>query len=105
MDDLISRKALLKELRRELKECRMDGEEFGGESILLAEGIESAIDTIKFAPSVDALKVVRCKDCKHWKHFAHLSCTDFVKVCGLANYMIGANGYCLYGERRENGNE
>lgn len=42
----------------------------------------------------------RCKDCKHWKHFDHLGCTDFVKVCGLSNYMIGANGYCLYGERR-----
>lgn len=44
----------------------------------------------------------RCKDCKHWKHFDHLGCTDFVKVCGLSNYMIGATGYCLYGERRNN---
>lgn len=47
------------------------------------------------------LQLVRCKDCKHWKHFEHLGCTDFVKVCGLANYMIGENGYCLYGERKE----
>ena len=52
--------------------------------------------------SVDAVEVVRCKDCKHWKHFEHLGCTDFVKVCGLANYMIGAKGYCLYGERKDN---
>lgn len=55
-------------------------------------------------PTVDAVEVpCRCKECKHWKHFAHLGCTDFAKVCMLANYMIGANGYCLYGERRENG--
>lgn len=52
------------------------------------------------APAVDAVKVTRCRDCKHWKHFDHLGCTDFVKVCGLANYMIGATGYCLYAERR-----
>ena len=56
------------------------------------------------APTVDAVPVVRCKDCKHWKHFEHLGCTDFVKVCGLANYMIGKNGYCLYGERGNDGN-
>ena len=61
MNDLISRKALLKELRRELRECRKDGEEFGGESILLAEGIESAIDTVKYTKAVDAVEVVRCK--------------------------------------------
>ena len=48
-------------------------------------------------------EVVRCKDCKHWKHFDHLGCTDFVKVCTLAYYMIGENGYCLYGERKDNG--
>ena len=57
---------------------------------------------IEFADTVDAVEVVRCKDCKHWKHFKHLGCTDFVKVCGLANYMIGENGYCLYGERKDN---
>lgn len=44
-------------------------------------------------------EIVHCKECKHWKHIGHLGCNDFVKVCGLANYMIGATGYCLYGER------
>lgn len=102
MSDLISRKALLKELRRELKECRADGEEFGGESILWAEGIEFAIDAVKAAKGVDAEEVVRCKDCKRWlKDVA--GCTDFVGRCAYANYMIGATGYCLYGERKEKG--
>ena len=58
------------------------------------------MDRLESLSAADAVKVVRCKDCKHWKHFDHLGCTDFVKVCGLANYMIGATGYCLYGERR-----
>ena len=56
---------------------------------------------VRFMEEVDAVPVVRCKDCKHWKHFEHLGCTDFVKVCGLANYMIEQNGYCLYGERKD----
>ena len=64
--------------------------------------IDAIIDEIDNAPDVDAVEVVRCKDCKHWKHLAHLGCTDFVKLCSLANYMIGANGYCLYGERKDN---
>ena len=53
-------------------------------------------------PTVDAVEVpCRCKECKYWKHFDHIGCTEFVKVCTLAYYMIGENGYCLYGERRE----
>lgn len=54
----------------------------------------------EYTPTVDAVPVVRCKDCKHWKHADGIGCTDFVKICSLAYYMIGENGYCLYGERR-----
>ena len=57
---------------------------------------------IDVIPRVDAVEVpCRCKECKYWKHFDHLGCTEFAKVCTLAYYMIGANGYCLYGERIE----
>ena len=47
---------------------------------------------------------VRCKACKQWKHLEHIGCTDFVKACMLANYMVGATGYCVYGERRTDEN-
>ena len=47
----------------------------------------------------DAIPVVRCKDCKHWLKDVP-RCTDFVGRCELANYMVGATGYCVYGERR-----
>ena len=97
MDDLISRKALLKELRRELRECCRDGEEFGGESILLAEGIESAIDAVKYTKTVDAVEVVRCKDCKNYNVF-RLECHN-----GHMNGCIGIDGFCSYGERKEKG--
>lgn len=53
-------------------------------------------------PAADVVEVpCRCKDCKHWMDFPNCGCTDFVKVCALAEYMIGANGYCLYGERKD----
>lgn len=57
-------------------------------------------EQLNFAPTIDAVPVVRCKECKHWrKDFA--GCTEFVGCCDYANYMIGENGYCLYGERKE----
>lgn len=43
--------------------------------------------------------VVRCRDCKHWLKDVP-GCTDFVGRCELANYMVGATGYCVYGDRR-----
>ena len=52
------------------------------------------------APTIDAVPVVRCRECKHWKKDVE-GCTEFVGRCAYANYMIGANGYCLYGERKE----
>lgn len=60
---------------------------------------DDVIAAIAGQPSVDAVEVVRCKDCKHWlKDVA--GCTDSVGRCEWANYMIGAVGYCVYGERR-----
>ena len=55
--------------------------------------LKQEIEEVREKFGVEFAEVVRCKDCKHWKHFDHLGCTDFAKVCGLANYMIGANGY------------
>ena len=46
------------------------------------------------------MEIVSCKDCKHWKKDVP-GCTDFVGRCEYANYMIGASGFCSYGERRK----
>ena len=54
---------------------------------------------IRKRPTVDAVEVVRCRDCKHLLKDVP-GCTDFVGRCELANYMVGATGYCVYGERR-----
>lgn len=47
----------------------------------------------------DAVEVIRCKDCKHWSDGVS-GCTDYVKCCKIGFYMVGANGYCVYGERK-----
>lgn len=64
-------------------------------------GIRKALRCIEQAPTVDAVPVVRCRECAHWKHKENVGCTDFVKVCEYGRYMVGANGYCVYGERKE----
>lgn len=53
----------------------------------------------EFKSTEDVVKV-KCKDCKYWmKDFA--GCTDNVGRCKWANYMVGANGFCAYGEKKE----
>lgn len=80
-DDLISRSAFLKRMMR------------------TARYFYVKFDIME-EPAVDAAEVVRCKDCNHWRKDV-IGCTDFVGYCGLAKYMVGATGYCVYGERKE----
>lgn len=82
-DDFISRSALIEDIKRRKYINKP-----------LAEIFETIIDE---QPTVDAVPVVRCKDCSQW------GCgvpgeTDFVKCCKYANYMVGANGFCVCGE-------
>ncbi len=71
-------------------------------------------ESIKNAPTVDAVKVVRCRDCKWWDEDDN----DFYGYCMAmkhgymsANWEIGiyrkykGDFYCADGERREDGAE
>ena len=61
---------------------------------------KAIVNLIKDTPAVDAVEVVRCKECKHWlKDIA--GCTENVGRCEWANWMVGENGYCVYGERKD----
>ena len=44
------------------------------------------------------LDVVRCKECKHWGTGVAGE-TENIKCCEYAKYMVGDNGYCVYGEK------
>lgn len=70
--------------------------------IILDEGEESRSSAVYYADSDDMVRVVRCKDCKHWGTTDYaIAETEHVKCCAYANYMIDANGYCMYGEIKE----
>ena len=57
-----------------------------------------AMKFTKIAPTIDAVPVVRCKDCKHWGMLEGPPETEHIKCCEFGQYMVGANGYCVYGE-------
>ena len=44
------------------------------------------------------MNVVHCKDCKHWGTGVAGE-TENIKCCEYGKYMVGANGYCVYGEK------
>ena len=44
-------------------------------------------------------EIVHCKDCKYW--IDDYPYSDKVKKCELAGYMVGENGYCVYGKVEE----
>lgn len=74
---------------------------------LIAECYADAVrihrENIEEAPTIDAVPVVRCKDCKHWGKYGVSVAgeTDNVKACEWAIWMVGENGYCVYGERKD----
>ena len=43
------------------------------------------------------MDIVHCKDCKHWGTGVAGE-TENVKCCEYGKYMVGENGYCVYGE-------
>ena len=58
---------------------------------------------IEYAPTVDAVEVVRCKDCKHCKPDENIigaygDCDRFDRYNG--NSMVQADDFCSYGEKK-----
>lgn len=86
-NDLISRSALLN------KQTYMFDEALGTSPCVLTEDI-------KAAPTVDAVKVVRCKDCKHWMYEfddVGLCVADVPDVEGVERTALS---FCSIGERK-----
>ena len=44
------------------------------------------------------MDIVHCKDWKHWGTDIAGE-TEKIKCCEYGKYMVGANGYCVYGEK------
>ena len=88
MNDAISRSAVLKVL---FENCHCDLAYYSEYEEFKAE--------LEAIPSLNVVEVVRCKDCKHWVQSS--GATEHVKCCEFAGYMVGENGYCVYGEKKE----
>lgn len=55
--------------------------------------------------NTEYIDIVKCKDCVHWGRGYDYE-TEHVKVCEYGNYMVGHNGYCIYGkEKSSDGDE
>ena len=55
-----------------------------------------------FSMAIEALQepeIVHCKDCKYW--IRTRIGEEELNQCGLAGYLIGGRGYCLYGKAGE----
>ena len=66
---------------------------------------ESALDYViekaaKELKEYRDLNIVHCKDCKYWVTGV-IGETENIKCCEYGGYMVGANGYCVYGEKKE----
>lgn len=48
-------------------------------------------------------KICHCKECIHWANGVP-GCTEHVKFCNIGKYMVGENGYCVYGEKKNERN-
>ena len=61
----------------------------------------NVINVLKIAEKLKehkTLNIVHCKDCIHWGTGV-VGETENVKCCEFGKYMVGANGYCVYGEK------
>ena len=61
----------------------------------------NVIDVLEIAEKLKehkTLNIVHCKDCKHWGTGVAGE-TENVKCCKYGKYMVGGNGYCVYGEK------
>lgn len=61
------------------------------------EGVQSVLEAIDAAPTVDAVEVVRCKDCEYsYDEISYLYCSHGVCV----DCEVPPDFYCAEGKRR-----
>ena len=58
---------------------------------------DEIIDCVKYAPTIDAVEVVFCKNCIY-RATAKVNCKGFT-ICPASNMEITDNDYCSYGRK------
>lgn len=84
-----------KKLTRYIKtEINPYGKPFDGTVFEFGNMIMDYIERMEKYP-----EIVHCKDCKYW--IRTRIGEEELNQCGLAGYLIGGRGYCLYGKAGE----
>ena len=72
--------------------------------------LQAVLNGIDFAPTIDAVPVIRCKNCKHFAEFRAEAKKDgadgtcrrlLMKVVENDFSSVRATDFCSYGERKE----
>ena len=63
-----------------------------------AEEHEQLAEWLEELKKYREMNIVHCKDCKHWGTGVAGE-TKNIKCCEYGKYMVGENGYCVYGEK------
>ena len=92
-NDLISRSAVLEELRK----GTIITDDLYGMGIMA--GNDHALKKIEAAPAVDAVEVIKCRDCFYWMK-AKVNRSGNL-VCPKSGMEIVATDYCSRAERRK----
>ena len=70
--------------------------------VYTVDGVQSMLEAIDIAPTVDAVEIVRCKDCKHYmpqKKSAHWQ--NRANYCNrIVTIKTQPYDFCSYGERK-----
>lgn len=61
---------------------------------------------VRYAPEIDAVPVVRCRECVHWKPTGSkagnsFSDMEYIGGCEFTNYCRRESDFCSYGKRKE----
>ena len=66
--------------------------------IFSSKEYEQIVEWLEELKKYREMNIVHCKDCIHWGT-GIAGETENVKCCEYGKYMVGANGYCVYGEK------
>lgn len=78
-------------------------EEQTGRAVPFNAGVAFALTMVEYAPTIDAVSIVRCKDCKHFRTFRTSSDGEKIRACvGKGIVDLNYDDFCSKGERKDN---
>jgi len=65
------------------------------------DGINMAVTVVSGLPTVDAVKVIQCKDCKYKKYYQFPPKYDIKLYCDKHEKVTEEHDYCSWGKRKD----